>query len=239
MTLAIRTRDVSSGLVEEVKKQVWSLDSRIPVSDVHTMDELMAVSLAQQRFNMLLLGLFAALALLLAAVGIYGMMAFRVGQRMHDPDRRSAQVPGGGDQLAAHDPTGREQQGPGVGSPRREGEADGLRRRDDEQGREKKAWAGTQGGTRSGRSGLSLHRPCRPGLSPRIRWGSARRRPPSRMWRRPPGPRSSVGCWSPYVGRVGPAASWRRPVRDTMMVPQAVPADAPFDSPVAASLRAA
>jgi hypothetical protein len=49
MALAIRMRDVSSGLVEEVKKQVWSLDSRIPVNDVHTMDELMAVSLAQQR----------------------------------------------------------------------------------------------------------------------------------------------------------------------------------------------
>ena len=45
------------------------MDGQIPVGDVHAMDELIAVSLAQQRFNMLLLGLFAALALILAAVG--------------------------------------------------------------------------------------------------------------------------------------------------------------------------
>ncbi|MGB7026118.1 MAG: ABC transporter permease, partial [Candidatus Acidiferrum sp.] len=66
MTLAIRAPDASSGLVDEAKKQIWSLDAQIPVSDVHTMDDLIAVSLAQQRFNMLLLGLFAALALILA-----------------------------------------------------------------------------------------------------------------------------------------------------------------------------
>jgi ABC-type antimicrobial peptide transport system permease subunit len=84
MYLVARTASDPGGLAAAVQREIHAVDSNVPVYDIRSMQDRLYNSLARRRFAGTMLGAFAAFALLLAAVGLFGVMSYLVSQSKHD-----------------------------------------------------------------------------------------------------------------------------------------------------------
>ncbi len=82
--LVVRAKGNPTSLIAAVRQSIWTVDKDQPISDIKTMDEVFSATVSRERFQTLLLTIFASLALVLACVGLYGVISFAVEQRTHE-----------------------------------------------------------------------------------------------------------------------------------------------------------
>jgi len=91
MAVVVRGRDArSAAVIARVKQAVWAIDPQIPITQLRPLEEVVGGSLAAQRFNLILLGLFALAALTLAALGVFGVTSYVAAQRTREIGLRIA-----------------------------------------------------------------------------------------------------------------------------------------------------